>query len=179
MSGFEREAIEPGVVRTRWWHSLEDGRVQCDLCPRECKLHDGQRGFCFVRQAREGGVVLTSYGRASGFCVDPIEKKPLNHFFPGTSVLSFGTAGCNLGCRFCQNWDISKAREIERLSAAGAPDEVARAALRSGCQSVAFTYTDPVIFAEYAADCAHAARELGLKAVAVTAGYISPAARPA
>src|ERR1700751_3346212 len=97
MSGFEREAIEPGVVRTRWWHSLEDGRVQCDLCPRECKLHEGQRGFCFVRQARDCGVVLTSYGRASGFCVDPIEKKPLNHFYPGTSVLSFGTAGCNLG----------------------------------------------------------------------------------
>ena len=123
-----RMTIEPGVVRGQWWHPLADGRIQCDLCPRACKLHAGQRGFCFVRQAREGGMVLTSYGRASGFCIDPIEKKPLNHFYPGTSVLSFGTAGCNLGCRFCQNWDISKARAMDRLSAWAQPDAVAEAA---------------------------------------------------
>jgi len=103
--------IQPGVVRGQWWHPLADGRIQCDLCPRACKPHDGQRGFCFVRQARGGAIVLTSYGRASGFCIDSIEKKPLNHFYPGTSVLSFGTAGCNLGCRFCQNWDLSRARD--------------------------------------------------------------------
>ena len=104
MSACHREMVQPGVVLGQWWHRLDDGRIQCDLCPRECKLHEGQRGFCFVRQAQDGGVVLTTYGRASGFCIDPIEKKPLNHFYPGTSVLSFGTAGCNLGCRFWQNW---------------------------------------------------------------------------
>lgn len=169
--------IQPGVVRGQWWHRLDDGRVQCDLCPRECKLHEGQRGFCFVRQAQDEGVVLTSYGRASGFCIDPIEKKPLNHFYPGTSVLSFGTAGCNLGCRFCQNWDISKARAIDRVGEWAAPEEVTQAAVRSGCRSIAFTYNDPVIFAEYAIDCARAAHERNIKAVAVTAGYINPEAR--
>ena len=112
-----RVSIESGVVRGQWWHALANGRIQCDLCPRACKLHEGQRGFCFVRQTRDGAIVLTSYGRASGFCVDPIEKKPLNHFYPGTSVLSFGAAGCNLGCRFCQNWDSSKACEMDRLRA--------------------------------------------------------------
>ncbi len=170
--------LEPGVVAGQWWHELPDGRQQCDLCPRFCRLRDGQRGFCFVRQAREGGVALTSYGRASGFCADPIEKKPLNHFYPGSSVLSFGTAGCNLGCRFCQNWDISKARQIDRLTDLASPADVAEAAVRSGCRSIAFTYNDPVIFAEYAIDCAIAAHERGLKTVAVTAGYITEQARP-
>ena len=94
-----------------YWHSLEDGRIQCDLCPRECKLNDGQRGLCFVRQREGEKIYLTSYGLSSGFCIDPIEKKPLNHFLPGTSVLSFGTAGCNLTCKFCQNWDMSKSRK--------------------------------------------------------------------
>jgi pyruvate formate lyase activating enzyme len=173
----ERTLIEPGVVRGQWWHRAADGRVHCDLCPRACKLHDGQRGFCFVRQARDGAMVLTSYGRASGFCVDPIEKKPLAHFYPGTSVLSFGTAGCNLGCRFCQNWDISKARELDRLSDWAPPEAVAEAAERAGCWSVAFTYNDPVIFAEYAIDCAQAAHARGLKTVVVSAGYITPEAR--
>jgi pyruvate formate lyase activating enzyme len=177
MTRFHRERVQAGVVEGQWWHRLDDGRIQCDLCPRECKLHEGQRGFCFVRQAQDGGIVLTSYGRASGFCVDPIEKKPLNHFYPGTSVLSFGTAGCNLGCRFCQNWDISKARAIDRLGDWASPDEVADAAARIGCHSIAFTYNDPVIFAEYAIDCARAAHESGLKTVAVTAGYINPEPR--
>jgi pyruvate formate lyase activating enzyme len=177
MAIFHREMVQAGVVQGQWWHRLDDGRIQCDLCPRECKLHEGQRGFCFVRQAQDGGIVLTSYGRASGFCVDPIEKKPLNHFYPGTSVLSFGTAGCNLGCRFCQNWDISKARAIDRLGDWASPDEVADAAARIGCHSIAFTYNDPVIFAEYAIDCARAAHERGLKTVAVTAGYINPEPR--
>ncbi len=172
-----RTLIEPGVVRGQWWHPLDDGRVQCDLCPRECKLADGQRGFCFVRRARDGGIDLTSYGRASGFCIDPIEKKPLNHFYPGSSVLSFGTAGCNLGCRFCQNWDISKARESDRLTDWATPEAVAQAAQNAGCRSIAFTYNDPVIFAEYAIDCAVAAHERGLKTVAVTAGYINPEPR--
>jgi pyruvate formate lyase activating enzyme len=157
---------------TRYWHPLEDGRIQCDLCPRACKLREGQRGLCFVR-AREGDeIVLTTYGRSSGFCVDPIEKKPLNHFLPGSSVLSFGTAGCNLACRFCQNWDISKSREIDTLADAATPEAIAAAAERLGCASVAFTYNDPVVFLEYAVDVADACRERGIKAVAVTAGYI-------
>ncbi len=156
----------------KFWHSLDDGRIQCDLCPRYCKLHEGQRGFCYVR-AREGDhMVLTTYGRSSGFCVDPIEKKPLNHFLPGTPVLSFGTAGCNLACKFCQNWDISKSREMDTLADQAAPDVIARAAERLGCRSVAFTYNDPVIFHEYAVDVARACRSRGVRTVAVTAGYV-------
>jgi pyruvate formate lyase activating enzyme len=162
---------------TNYWHVVDDGRIQCDVCPRECKLHEGQRGFCFVRMRQGDEIVLTTYGRSSGFCVDPIEKKPLNHFLPGTPVLSFGTAGCNLGCRFCQNWDISKSREIDTLADRASPEDIAEAAERLGCRSVAFTYNDPVIFMEYAIDVADACRERGIKAVAVTAGYISPAAR--
>ena len=161
----------------RFWHRLEDGRVQCDVCPRECRLQDGQRGFCFVRANEGGELVLTTYGRSSGFCVDPIEKKPLNHFLPGTPVLSFGTAGCNLGCKFCQNWDISKSREWDTLADAASPEALAEAARRLGCRSVAFTYNDPVIFFEYAVDVADACRAAGIRAVAVTAGYVSPGAR--
>ncbi len=160
----------------KWWHKQAD-QVVCDLCPRECALHEGQRGFCFVRQNVAGEMSLTTYGKSSGFCVDPIEKKPLNHFLPGTPVLSFGTAGCNLGCKFCQNWSISKAKEVERLSDWAGPEQIAQAALDAGCRSVAFTYNDPVIWAEYAIDTARACHAVGLKTVAVTAGYISPAAR--
>ncbi len=173
------EPAFPGATPARWWHALPDGRVECDLCPRRCRLRDGQRGFCFVR-AREGDqMVLTTYGRSSGFAVDPIEKKPLAHFHPGTSVLSFGTAGCNLNCRFCQNWDISKSREWDRLADQASPAAIADAAMAAGCASVAFTYNDPVIFAEYAIDTAVACRERGLRPVAVTAGYITPEARAA
>ena len=171
-SDAERQFLRPG----RWWHAQDD-RIICDLCPRECKLHDGDRGFCFVRQNLSGRMALTTYGRSTGFCIDPIEKKPLNHFFPGTSVLSFGTAGCNLGCKFCQNWDISKSREVERLSSVAMPRAIARAAGSLGCHSVAFTYNDPVIWAEYAIDTARACHELGIKTVAVTAGYITEQAR--
>ena len=167
------------VVPTRYWHVLEDGRVQCDLCPRACKLNEGQRGMCFVRMREGDQVVLTTYGRSSGFCVDPIEKKPLNHFLPGTPVLSFGTAGCNLACRFCQNWDISKSREFHTLADQASPETIARAALELGCRSVAFTYNDPVIFMEYAIDVAQACHEVGIKTVAVTAGYICEEPREA
>jgi pyruvate formate lyase activating enzyme len=170
------EAIRT-TVSTRYWSRLEDGRVVCELCPRACKLSEGQRGLCFVRARENGEVVLTSYGRSSGFCVDPIEKKPLNHFLPGTPVLSFGTAGCNLTCRFCQNWDISKSREMDILADAAGPEEIAEAAARLGCRSVAFTYNDPVIFLEYAKDVAGACKERGLRTVAVTAGYINPEPR--
>ena len=167
----------PEAFPGRYFHTLDDGRVQCDVCPRYCKLRDGQRGLCFVRAADAGKVVLTTYGRSSGFCIDPIEKKPLNHFLPGTPVLSFGTAGCNLTCKFCQNWDISKAREFDVLVGKASPQQIAQAALKSGCKSVAFTYNDPVIFLEYAVDTAVACHELGIKTVAVTAGYIAPEAR--
>ncbi|WP_243304937.1 AmmeMemoRadiSam system radical SAM enzyme [Geothrix oryzisoli] len=163
----------------RWWHRLEDGRLQCDLCPRDCKLGEGQRGACFVRQHTAGGMVLTTYGRSSGFCIDPIEKKPLNHFLPGSRVLSFGTAGCNLMCKFCQNWDISKARDMDRLTDRASPEGIAGAAAASGCQSVAFTYNDPVIFAEYAMDVADACHERGIRTVAVTAGYMHAEPRQA
>ncbi len=164
-------------VATRYWHRLEDGRVQCDVCPRACKLHEGQRGLCFVRACENGEIVLTTYGRSSGFCVDPIEKKPLNHFLPGSPVLSFGTAGCNLACKFCQNWDISKSREIDTLADSASPQRLAEAARELGCRSVAFTYNDPVIFHEYAIDVAAACHELGINAVAVSAGYVCPEPR--
>ena len=169
------------TIPTSYWHPLDDGRIQCDVCPRACKLRDGQRGVCFVR-ARDtidgvDGVVLATYGRSSGFCVDPIEKKPLNHFLPGSSVLSFGTAGCNLACRFCQNWDISKSKEIDTLAEEASPTVIAQAARELGCRSVAFTYNDPTIFLEYAIDVAEACHALGLSTVAVTAGYICPEPR--
>ncbi len=156
----------------KYWHVLGDGRIQCDLCPRDCKLHEGQRGACFVRGRVDNAMVLTTYGRSSGFCVDPIEKKPLNQFYPGSSVLSFGTAGCNLACKFCQNWDISKSRHFDKLLDQASPEDIARCAEKYGCRSVAFTYNDPVIFAEYAMDVADACRAKGIKTVAVTAGYI-------
>ncbi len=165
------------VVPTRYWHALDDGRVQCDLCPRYCKLREGQRGLCFVRGRLDDQVVLTTYGRSSGFCIDPIEKKPLNHFYPGTPVLSFGTAGCNLFCKFCQNWDISKSREVDTLAAVASPESIARTARELGCRSVAFTYNDPVIFLEYAVDVAEACHRVGVKTVAVTAGEICPEPR--
>jgi len=166
-----------GIVPARYWHRLDDGRIQCDVCPRFCKLHEGQRGLCFVRARQGEAMMLTTYGRSSGFCIDPIEKKPLNHFLPGTPVFSFGTAGCNLTCKFCQNWDISKAREVDKLNQSATPDAIAAAARHMGCRSVAFTYNDPVIFLEYAVDTAIACHVAGLKTVAVTAGYITQQAR--
>ena len=172
-----RPVIRPYTVSTRFWRALADGRLQCDLCPRACKLKDGQRGLCFVRARQGQEVVLTTYGRSSGFCVDPIEKKPLNHFLPGTPVLSFGTAGCNLACKFCQNWDISKSREIDTLADRASPEAIAEAAQSLGCRSIAFTYNDPVIFHEYAVDVAQAARGRGLRSVAVSAGYVCPEPR--
>ncbi len=172
-TGASRDRAHP----TRFWHRLPDGRIQCDVCPRACRLREGQRGFCFVRACQDGAVVLTTYGRSSGFCIDPVEKKPLNHFLPGTPVLSFGTAGCNLGCRFCQNWEVSTSREWDTLADAATPEGIAAAAERWGCRSVAFTYNDPVIFLEYAVDVARACHERGIRTVAVTAGYVEPAAR--
>lgn len=161
------------VIPVEHWHDVGNGLIQCDLCPRECKLHENQRGFCFVRGRKENQMWLTSYGRSSGFCIDPVEKKPLNHFYPGSSVLSFGTAGCNLACKFCQNWDMSKARDMDRLLDQASPEMLAQAAKKHQCTSVAYTYNDPVIFHEYAIDTAEACRAQGVKNIAVTAGYIS------
>jgi len=169
--------VDNTIVSTKYWHKLEDGRLQCDLCPRECKLHEGQRGLCFVRENLNDEIVLTTYGLSSGYCIDPIEKKPLNHFLPGTPVLSFGTAGCNLACKYCQNWDISKSREMHTLADQASPELIARAAEELNCRSVAYTYNDPVIFHEYAIDVAKACRKKGIKSVAVTAGYVSPEPR--
>lgn len=164
--------MENSSYPARYWRLIEDGRIQCELCPRDCKLHEGQRGACFVRMRQHERMILTTYGRSSGFCIDPIEKKPLNHFYPGSSVLSFGTAGCNLACKFCQNWDISKSRDMDRLLDQASPESIAAAAQQSGCHSVAFTYNDPVIFAEYAMDVADACHARGIETVAVTAGYM-------
>jgi AmmeMemoRadiSam system radical SAM enzyme/AmmeMemoRadiSam system protein B/AmmeMemoRadiSam system protein A len=166
-----------GTKAGGWWHESDGGRLSCDLCPRACSLGPDDRGFCFVRQNRGGRIVSTTYGRSTGFCIDPIEKKPLNQFYPGTAVLSFGTAGCNLGCKFCQNWTSSKSREVDRFCDAAQPEAVARAAREIGCRSVAFTYNDPIVWAEYAIDTAKACRALDIKTVAVTSGYIMPAAR--
>src|SRR5438874_8604459 len=168
----ERESVslrppEGSIVDTRYWHLLDDGRLQCDVCPRACKLHDGQRGLCFVRGAEAGRIKLFSHGRSSGFCVDPIEKKPLNHFLPGSAVLSFGTAGCNLACKFCQNWDMSKSREMDILADAASPEVIGHTAAEPGCRSVAFTYNDPTIFHQDAMDLAQAMAEYGIKSEAV------------
>ncbi|MHC4512126.1 MAG: AmmeMemoRadiSam system radical SAM enzyme [Planctomycetota bacterium] len=170
---------EPAPHPARWWHELPDpdGRIQCDLCPRYCRLREGQRAFCFVRARQADRMVLTTYGRSTGFCIDPIEKKPLNHFLPGTPVLSFGTAGCNLGCRFCQNWEMSKSREVDSLASIASPAAIAGTAREHGCASVAYTYNDPVLWAEYAIDTALACRGLGIQNVAVTAGFITGEAR--
>jgi pyruvate formate lyase activating enzyme len=174
-----RGAVSGAHHPAQWWHALEDGRIQCDLCPRDCRLHEGQRGACFVRARVNDAMVLTTYGRSSGFCLDPIEKKPLNHFLPGTAVLSFGTAGCNLACKFCQNWDISKSRDMDRLMDHASPRDIAAAAVQAGARSVAFTYNDPVIFAEYAMDVADACHDVGVFTVAVTAGYMHAVPRRA
>ncbi|MBY4675248.1 AmmeMemoRadiSam system radical SAM enzyme [Marinobacterium sp. CAU 1594] len=165
-------------VPASFWHKFDDKKLQCDLCPRYCKIGDGQRGLCYVRGNEGGKMYLYTYGRSSGFCIDPIEKKPLNHFLPGTPVLSFGTAGCNLACKFCQNWDMSKAREMDRLCDSGSPQQLADTCLQMGCRSIAYTYNDPVIFLEYAEDVAAACRAVGVNSVAVTAGYITDQARP-
>ena len=170
-------STEISGIPGRYWHRLEDGRLQCDLCPRYCRLRDQQRGLCFVRGRADDEIVLTTWGRSSGFCVDPIEKKPLNHFLPGSRVLSFGTAGCNLACKFCQNWDISKSREFDRLQVHASPEWIVDTAIEKDAASVAYTYNDPVIFLEYAVDVAEACAERGVLNVAVTAGYITEPAR--
>jgi len=167
-----------GTKAAGWWQQSGDGqRVLCGLCPRACSLGPGDRGFCFVRENRGGQMISTTYGRSTGFCIDPIEKKPLNQFYPGTAVLSFGTAGCNLSCKFCQNWTMSRSRDVDAACEIADPETIARAAQQLGCRSVAFTYNDPIVFAEYAMDTARACHDLGVKTVAVTSGYLTATAR--
>jgi pyruvate formate lyase activating enzyme len=169
--------VTPAPHPARYGRALDDGRIVCEACPRSCTLREGQRGLCFVRQNLGGQLVLTAYGRSSGFAIDPVEKKPLFHFFPGSSALSFGTAGCNLTCKFCQNWEISKSREVDTLSASASPKHIAEIAKQRGCRSIAFTYNDPVVFSEYAVDTADEAHARGVKTIAVTAGYVAGQAR--
>ncbi len=169
-----------GTFPGGWWHDDPEDplRIVCDLCPRACRLKAGDRGFCFVRARQDDEMVLTTYGRSTGFCIDPIEKKPLNHFYPGTSVLSFGTAGCNLGCKFCQNWDISKSREVARLSERATPEAIAARGARAGLHEV---WRSPTTTRSSGpstpSTTARACHAEGIKTVAVTAGYITPAAR--
>ncbi len=177
MSPSAETAVRAPAHSARFWEREPDGKLRCTLCPRECTLADGQAGFCYVRQNHGGEMVLEAYGTTTGFAVDPIEKKPLYHFHPGTSILSFGTVGCNLGCRFCQNWDISKARAFDRGISRLDPADVVDLAVREGCPAIAFTYNDPVIWAEWAIDVAREARARGLRTVAVTAGYVRENAR--
>lgn len=162
----------------KWWELQSDGKILCTLCPRYCKIGEGQAGFCYIRQNISGQLVSLGYGRPTGFAIDPIEKKPLNHFLPGTNILSFGTAGCNLGCKFCQNWSMSKARLDELQALEASAEQVVQLAKDRDVPSIAFTYNDPIIFGEYVIDISRLARKEGIKTVMVTNGYIDPHARP-
>ncbi len=157
----------------RWWTTLPDGRIDCFLCPRHCHLAEGQRGFCYVRENLGGVLVQHAYGRPAALAVDPIEKKPLFHFYPGSAILSLGTAGCNLGCQFCQNFDISKARSMQDNARQLDPQEIVEMALEYGVPAIAFTYNEPTIWAEYAIDIACAAHQAGLRTVMVSNGYVT------
>ncbi|MGD9488756.1 MAG: AmmeMemoRadiSam system radical SAM enzyme [Calditrichaceae bacterium] len=169
--------VKSELKLANWWDELENGKVLCTLCPRYCKIGKGQSGFCFIRQNIDGKLYSAGYGRPTGFAVDPIEKKPLNHFFPGSSILSFGTAGCNLGCKFCQNWSMSKSR-LDDLNAMNAtPEQVVDLAIRRNVPSIAYTYNDPTIFGEYVRDISRIGRDKGIKSVMVTSGYIDKEAR--
>lgn len=160
-----------------WWEPAEKNKILCTLCPRYCKIGEGQPGFCYIRQNHGGKLYTLGYGNPTGFAIDPIEKKPLNHFHPGSSILSFGTAGCNLGCKFCQNWSISKAKLDDSNSLSASPEDVVKLAKQYKAPSIAYTYNDPTIFGEYVIDISKIAREEKINSVMVTAGYIDKKAR--
>jgi len=166
------------MKEARWWHQEDDGRILCTLCPRFCRMAEGQAGFCYIRKNLGGKLYSFGYGTSTGFAIDPIEKKPLNHFLPGSQILSFGTAGCNLGCRFCQNWSISKAKLDDAQSLSVSPEQVVELAIKHRVPSIAFTYNDPVVWGEFVIDISRLASERTIKSVMVTAGYITPEARP-
>ena len=157
----------------KYQNMLTNGKTQCSICPRNCTLSEGQEGFCHVRKNVNGNIILDTYGFNTGLAIDPIEKKPLYHFYPGSTVLSFGTLGCNMGCQFCQNWQTSKSKAENKINKTS-PEEIVQIALEQNCKSVAFTYNEPVIFFEYAIDTAKLCRKYGIKTVAVTSGYINP-----
>lgn len=165
------------LKEAQWWELTDNNKILCTLCPRYCKIGDGQPGFCYIRQNRGGKLYTLGYGRPTGFAIDPVEKKPLNHFLPGTEILSFGTAGCNLGCKFCQNWSISKAKLDDNNALTASPEDVIKLAKEYSTPSIAFTYNDPTIFGEYVIDISKIARDEGIKSVMVTAGYIDKEAR--
>ncbi|MGZ4832753.1 MAG: AmmeMemoRadiSam system radical SAM enzyme [Terriglobales bacterium] len=165
--------LEPTHHAARWWETMPDGRLHCYLCPRHCHIGEGQTGFCFIRKNEGGRLVQLGYGRPAALQMDPVEKKPLNHFFPGTKILSMGTAGCNMGCFFCQNWDISKAKADQVNSASLTPEQVVDLALEHGAPSIAFTYNEPTIWGEYVIDIARVAHQAGLNTVMVSNGYIT------
>ena len=156
-----------------WWEAEPGGRVHCYLCPRHCHIHAGQSGFCFIRVNRGGKLYSLGYGSPAALQIDPIEKKPLSHFLPGSRVFSMGTAGCNMGCFFCQNWDISKSRQDQVRSQRVAPEDVPLLAIEHSCESIAFTYNEPTIWGEYVIDICKAAKDHGLKTVMVSNGYIT------
>lgn len=172
MLGLRAEPI-PETYPARWWESLPDGKIHCWLCPRHCRIGPDQSGFCFVRKHQDGRLVTLAYGHPVALHVDPIEKKPLNHFLPGTPILSLGGAGCNMGCMFCQNWSISKARDDHVRSAQLWPRQVVELARRYACPSLAYTYNEPTIWGEYVIDIAREARAAGLQNVMVTNGYVT------
>jgi pyruvate formate lyase activating enzyme len=164
----------PTTIHTaRWWETLADGRIHCYLCPRHCHIGEGQHGFCYIRENVGGELVQLGYGRPAALNIDPIEKKPLFHFYPGSTIFSLGTAGCNLGCQFCQNFDISKARSVQASSGHMSPEQIVELAVAHGAPSIAFTYNEPTIWAEFVIDIARAAHEAGLRTVMVSNGYIT------
>ena len=164
--------MSENLYRARYWNNAEEKTVVCKLCPRKCKIKNNKRGLCYVRKNCDGKLILTAYGRCTGIAIDPIEKKPLYHFYPHSRILSLGTAGCNLTCKFCQNWSISRSKQMDTMMESASPEEIAKSAYNTGCKSMAFTYNEPIIFMEYAIDTALACHKLGIKTVAVTAGYI-------
>ena len=165
----KHESLHPA----RWWEAEAGGKVHCYLCPRHCHIGAGQAGFCFIRANEGGKLYSVGYARPAALQIDPIEKKPLNHFLPGTRVFSMGTAGCNMGCFFCQNWDISKSRSDQVRSSYVPPEDVVSLAIRNGCPSIAFTYNEPTIWGEYVIDICAAAKERGINTVMVSNGYIT------
>jgi pyruvate formate lyase activating enzyme len=161
----------------KWWKPQDNGKILCTLCPRYCTIGKGQKGFCYIRENIDNKLYSIGYGRPTGFAIDPIEKKPLSHFLPGTNILSFGTAGCNLGCKFCQNWTMSKSKIDEINALVATPEQVIATSKKYKVPSIAFTYNDPTIFGEYVIDISKIAREENIKTVMVTAGYIDKEAR--
>ena len=163
----------------RFCKTLQDKSVQCELCPRRCRVPDGLRGYCRVRENRGGTYYSLVYGTACAGNLDPIEKKPFFHVYPGTKAFSIATVGCNMHCKFCQNFDISQANPGDIQIPYRTPDDIATEAAMSGARTLAFTYSEPTIFHEYMHDCAQAARDRGVESIIISNGYINDAPQKA